>query len=96
MEERIKVWKNVLSRELHLLLVNLVALGLYWIGEALIFEWLYAIIPVACVIGVAIIISFIVGMVTKKAWVSVAFPTSILVAFAALAVATRLFKGLPL
>jgi len=87
---------GILNRQLLLLLVNLVMLGAYWLCEAVIFTWLYGTAPVAIVMAATVVITFIVGLATKKAWITVAFPCSSLAAMAALAVVTRLLGGHPI
>lgn len=82
-----------LTKVLIALMINLVLVGAYWLCEAVFFKWLYATLPTAMIVGVALVISLIWGAIAKKNWVVLVTPITVLASVAALAVATRLLNG---
>ena len=88
--------KEAVKNNLIALLADIFLLGAYWICESVVFTWLYAIAPVAILVGIVTLIALIVGVITKKTWVTIVFPSMTIVSVAGLAIVTMLLKNQPL
>ena len=88
--------KESIKDNLIMLLVDIFLLGAYWLCEAVVFTWLYAIEPVAILVGIVSVVALIAGVISKKTWVTIVFPSTTLVSVAGLATITMLLKNQPL